>query len=93
MSVADDNERIDVRIIEEAVAALSGIAAVLDPTQQPAGGSWVALTVHSGEEGDDVIQRAYFTSARTRSPVSAGEEAALLVYVRPESLTLQPHRA
>ena len=64
MSVADDNERIDVRIIEEAVAALSGIAAVLDPTQQPAGGSWVALTVHSGEEGDDVIQRAYFTSAR-----------------------------
>ncbi len=61
MSAADDNERSDVCIIEEAVAALPGIAAALDPAQQPACGSWVALTVQSGAEGDDAIHRAYFT--------------------------------
>ena len=81
MSAADDNERSDARIIEEAVAALPGIAAALEPTLQPAGGSWVALTVHGGEEGDDVIHRAYFTW-RHDAPLEPLEEPRYLELTR-----------
>lgn len=89
MGAADDNERTDARIIEEAVAALPGIAAALDPAQQPAGGSWVALTVHSGEEGDDVIHRAYFTW-RYDAPLEPLEEPRYLELTRdPETDVIQ----
>jgi hypothetical protein len=57
MTVTNDNERV----IEEAVAVLPRIAAALEPSARPADGSWVALTVHSEEESDDVIHRACFT--------------------------------
>jgi hypothetical protein len=86
MTVPDDNERI----IEEAVAALPGIAAALDPTQQPADGSWVALTVHSGEEdaagevaAGDIIHRAWFTW-RYDTPLEPLEESRYLELTRKE---------
>jgi hypothetical protein len=78
MTAVDDNERI----IEKAVAALPEIAAALDPSQQPAGGSWVALTVHSGEEGE-LIHRAWFTW-RYEAPLEPLEESRYLELTRNE---------
>jgi hypothetical protein len=77
VTLTDDNERI----IAEAVAALPGIAAALEPQSQPADGSWVALTVHSGEEGDDVIHRAFFTW-RYDAPLEPLEESPYLDLTR-----------
>ena len=79
MSATSDNERV----IADAIAALPGIAAALDPPQQPAGGSWVALTVHTGAEGDDGIHRAYFTW-RYDAPLEPLEESRYLELTRDE---------
>jgi hypothetical protein len=79
MGMVDDNERI----VEAAVAALPGIAAALEPQSQPAGGSWVALTVHSGEEDDDIIHRAWFIW-RCDSPLEPLEESRYLELTRKE---------
>ena len=38
------------RIIASAKAALPAIVAALGPKEQPAGGSWVAVTIHGGPE-------------------------------------------
>jgi hypothetical protein len=78
MTVVDDNERI----IAEALAALPEIAAALDPSQQPARGSWVALTVHSGEEGE-LIHRAWFTW-RYDAPLEPLEQSRYLELTRKE---------
>jgi hypothetical protein len=72
-----DNERI----VEAAVAALPGITAALEPQSQPAGGSWVALTVHSGE--GELIHRAWFTW-RHDSPLEPLEESRYLELTRME---------
>lgn|GEM_PF-5265122 len=71
------------------MAALPGIAAALEPQSQPAGGSWVALVVHSGEEGDadagapggDIIHRAWFTW-RHDAPLEPLEESRHLELTR-----------
>ena len=77
MGAASDTERI----IAEAIAALPEIAAVLEPSAQPAGGSWVALTVHGRAEGDDAIHRAYFTW-RYDAPLEPLEESRYLELTR-----------
>jgi hypothetical protein len=83
MAPGADNESI----IDAAVSALPQIAAALEPSQQPAGGSWVALTVHSlpDEAGGEsaVLHRAYFTW-RYDAPLEALEETRYLELTRDE---------
>jgi hypothetical protein len=72
-------------IIAEAVSVLPRIAAALDPKQQPAGGSWVALTVHSPRDeasGESVVlHRAWFTW-RYDTPLEPLEESRYLELTR-----------
>ncbi|NLE22803.1 MAG: hypothetical protein GX624_08505 [Actinobacteria bacterium] len=88
MDGADDTQRTDAHTIEEAIAALPQIAAALEPSQQPADGSWVALAVHSGEEDAgaadaDVIHRAWFTW-RYDTPLEPLDESRYLELTRDE---------
>ena len=82
-SPAPDTEAI----IAEAVSVLPKIAAALDPKQQPAGGSWVALSVHSPRDeasGEStVLHRAYFTW-RYDAPLEPLEESRYLELTRDE---------
>ena len=74
-------------IIAEAVSVLPEIAAALDPKEQPAGGSWVALTVHSPRDeanGESTaLHRAYFTW-RYDAPLEPLEESRYLELTRDE---------
>ena len=74
-------------IIAEAVSALPKIAAALDPKQQPVGGSWVALTVHSPRDEasreSTVLHRAYFTW-RHDAPLEPLEESRYMELTRIE---------
>ena len=69
------------RIIAAATDALPGIVAALDPESQPAGGSWVAVTVRapSPQAGAEapVIQRSFYTW-RHDAPLEPLEEAEYL---------------
>ncbi len=75
------------RIIAKAVAVLPQIAAALDPQEQPAGGSWVALTVHASPDAPGsrgaILHRLYFTW-RHEAPLEPLEESRYLELTRDE---------
>lgn len=80
MTHADEKQ-----FIAAAIAALPAIAAVLEPREQPVGGSWVAFSVHAprdeatGESRE--IHRAWYTW-RYDAPLEDLDEATYLKFTR-----------
>ena len=76
-----DNEHI----IAAALAALPEIVAALDPKEQPAGGSWVAVTIDGrpadAVNGSSEIHRCWFTW-RYETPLEPLGEAAYMALTR-----------
>jgi len=77
--------RAALDIIAAAIDALPAIATALDPKDQPAGGSWVALTVHAPPEDatseSSEIHRSWYTW-RYNAPLESLDEAAYLELTR-----------
>ena len=70
-------------IVAAAIAVLPEIVAALDPPEQPPGGSWVAVTVYSGQGEAGVPHRSFYTW-RYDAPPEPLEERRYLDLTRDE---------
>ena len=78
-------EADDARIIAIALAALPGIVAALGPKEQPAGGSWVAVTALTPSAGGPLtvtaLERCWYTGHHD-APLEPLDEATYLELTR-----------
>jgi hypothetical protein len=78
-------EADDARIIAAALAALPGIVAAFDPKEQPAGGSWVAVTINGrpahGVSAVTALHRCWYTW-RHDAPLEPLDEAKYMELTR-----------